>query len=84
MQCNSEALKIFFNALFIGTPLGVALKRMMLSKAVPDGQQNQDYEQGNGHAKLPIPYIMEKDEFQEAGDAAVNTSKLTLPGKVEL
>jgi len=84
MLPNSEAPKSFFNALFIETPLGTALKRMTLSKAVPDGLKPQECKQGSGHAKLPIPYIPEKDELQEAVEATANTIKLTLPDKVEL
>jgi hypothetical protein len=82
--CNSEALKSFFSALFIGTLLGKALKRMPLSKAVPDGLELQECERGSGHAKLPIPYILQKDELQEAVETTANMIKLTLPGKGEL
>jgi hypothetical protein len=79
-----EAPKSFFKAIFIGTPLGKALKRMTLSKAVPDGLKPQECEQGSCHAKLPIPYIPEKGKLQEAVDTTANSIKLTLPGKVEL
>ena len=81
---NSKAPKSFFKALFIRTSLGTALKKMRLSKAFQDGLKPQEYKQGSGRVKLPIPYIPEKDELQEALEATANTIKLTLPGKVGL
>lgn len=81
MQARSS--EEFLQGPFHGTPLREALKRMMLSKVVPGRLKTQECEQGNGHAKLPVPYILEKDELQEAVDTTANSIKLTLPGKVE-
>ena len=73
-----------FRALFIRTPLGTVLKRMMLSKAVLDRLKPQECKQGSGCTKPPIPYIPAKDELQEAVDTTAKTIKLTLPSKVDL
>ncbi len=74
----------FFKALFIETKLGETLKKMTLSKAVPEGLKPQECECGSGRNKPPIPYIPEKDELQEAVESGTSMIKLTLPGKVEL
>ena len=74
----------FFKALFIGTKLGETLKKMTLSKAVPEGLKPQECECGSGRNKPPIPFIPEKDKLQEAVESGTSTIKLMLPGKVEL
>jgi hypothetical protein len=76
--------KSFLKALFMGTPLGAALRRMSHLKGVPDGPMPQECKGNTGQRKPPIPYISEKDLIQEALDGSVNTLKLTLPQKVEL
>jgi hypothetical protein len=77
--CLTEFLKAFF----VGTTLGIALRNIKMSKAVPDGLKPQDCEQGNGRVKLPIQYIPEKDKLQETVESTASI-KLTLPTKVEL
>ena len=57
---------------------------MTLSKAVPKGLKPQECECGSGHNKPPIPYILEKDELQEAVKSGTSMIKLMLPGKIEL
>ena len=74
----------FFKALFIGTCLRAALRRMSHSNTVPDGLKTQECERNVGHSKPPIPYIPEKDVIQKVLDGSANTRKLTLPHKVEL
>jgi hypothetical protein len=54
-----------------------------MSKAVPDGLKPQECEQGSSRVKLPILYIPEKDELQEAVESTASI-KLTPPTKVEL
>jgi hypothetical protein len=51
-----------------------------MSKAVPDGLKPQEGERGSGLVKLPIPYILEKDDLQEAVESNASI-KLTLPTK---
>jgi hypothetical protein len=63
---QQSAPKIFYKALFVGTPLGIALRNLKMSKAVPDGLKPQECEHRSGREKLPIAYIPEKDELQEA------------------
>jgi hypothetical protein len=70
----------FFKASFVGTPLGIALRNTKMSKA---GLEPQECKQGSSQVKLPIPYISEKDELQEAVESTV-LIKLTLPTTVEL
>jgi hypothetical protein len=74
----------FFKALFIGTCLGAALKRMSHSMAVPDGLKPQECEWDAGWSRLSVCYIPEMDMIQEVMDSTANTLKLTLPQKVEL
>ncbi len=54
-----------------------------MSKAVPVGLKPQECEHGSGRVKLPIPYIPEKDDLNEAGESSASI-KLTLTTKVEL
>jgi len=54
-----------------------------MSKAVPDRLKPQECEQGRRRVKLPIPYIPEKDELQEAVESTASIN-LTLLTKVEL
>ena len=83
MLLHQGTPKRFFKALFVGTPLGTALRNTRMSKAVSDGLKPQECKQGSGRVKQPIPYIPEKDELQEAVDSTASI-KLTLPTKVEL
>ena len=55
-----------YKALFQGTELGEALKRMSLSKAVPEGLKSVECERGIGGKNSPIRYIPEQDPIQEA------------------
>jgi len=64
--------------LFVGTPLGIALRNTKLSKAVLDGLKPQECKQGSRRIKSPIPFFPEKDELQEAVERTA-TIKLTLP-----
>jgi hypothetical protein len=57
--------KSFYKTLFVGTPLGEALKNLKMSKAVPDGLKPQECKRGSGHVKWLIPYIPEKDELKK-------------------
>jgi hypothetical protein len=75
--------KSFHKRLFVGTPVGKALRNLKMSKAVLDGLKSLECERGSGRVKLPIPYIPEKDELQEAVETATSI-KLTLLTKVEL
>eukprot|EP00804_Cyclotella_cryptica_P004948 CCRYP_014089-RA/>CCRYP_014089-RA protein AED:0.25 eAED:0.32 QI:0/-1/0/1/-1/1/1/0/114 len=75
--------KSLFKALFVETPLGRAIGNLKMSKAVPDGLKPQECERGSGRVKPPIPYILEKDDLQEAVESTASI-KLTLPTKVEL
>jgi hypothetical protein len=70
--------KSFFKALFIGTHLGAALRRISHSQTVPDGLKHQVCKQNTGRSKPPIPYIPVKDVLQEVIDSTANTLKLTL------
>ncbi len=54
-----------------------------MSKAVPEGLKPQECEHGSIRVILPIPYIAEKDDLNEAVESSA-TIKLTLPTKVEL
>ncbi len=58
--------KSFFKALFFGTDLGRAIRKMSASKAVPRGLKNQECEKGNHKKRPPIPYVPIVDEVQEA------------------
>ncbi len=55
-----------YKVLFQGTELGEALKRMLLSKAVPEGLKSVECEHGVGGKNSPICYIQEQDPIQEA------------------
>ena len=52
---HRSALKSFYKAFFVGTPLGIALWNIKMSKAVPDGLKPQECERGSGWVKPPIP-----------------------------
>ena len=69
-------------ALFIGTTLGTAIKRMSHAKVAPEGLKPQECERNAGRSKPPILYIPDKDVIQEAVDSSANTLKLTLPHMV--
>jgi hypothetical protein len=73
--------RVYTRTFFVGTPLGIALGNLKMSKTVPDELKSQECERGSGREKLPIPYIPEKDELQEAVETAASI-KLTLPTKV--
>ena len=80
------ALKNFFKALFINTPVITALKKMSTAKSTPEGLKPQECERSSGWSKPPIPYMSKRDAVQKslAVDNTANTMKLTLPGNVEL
>ena len=80
----NSAQKSFFKALFYGTRLGEALRRMRHAKLAPEGLKHQECERNSGRIRPPIPYIPEKDVIQEVIDSSANMLKLTLPHKVEL
>jgi hypothetical protein len=83
MPVNS-APKSYFKALFYGTSLSAAARRMSHEKVAPEGLKPRECERNAGRSKPPIPYIPEKDVIQEAVDSGANTLKLTLPHMVEL
>ena len=78
-----HAPRSFYEALFVRTPLGIALRNLKMDKAVLGRLKPQECKQGSGRVKLPIPYIPKKHELQEAVETAA-LIKLTLPTKVEL
>ena len=78
------APRSFSKAIFILGPTLEQPKKMMLSKAVPDGLEPQECERGSGCNKPTILYIPKKDELQEVVDATTQMIKLTLLGKEEL
>ena len=55
-----------YKALFQGIDLGEALKRMLLSKAVPKGLKSVECEHGVWGKNSPIRHIPELDPIQEA------------------
>ncbi len=69
-----ECPKEFFQGPVVGTPLGKALDNLKMSKAVPEGLKPQECEHGSSRVKLPIPYIPEKDDLNEAGEPAPPSS----------
>ena len=75
-----------FKALFQGTELGEALKRMLLSKAVPEGLKSVECERGVGGKNSPIRYILEQDPIQEALETKHQPTsfKLSLPSGSEM
>jgi hypothetical protein len=79
-QCPEE----FFKALFYGTSLSAAARRMSHPKVAPEGLKPQECERNTGRSKPPISYITKKDVIKEAVDFSANILKLTLPHKVEL
>jgi hypothetical protein len=80
----NSAPKSFCKALFYGTSLDAAARRMSHAKVVPEGLKPQECERNVGISKPSIPYIPKKDVIQEAVDSGANMLKLTLPHKVEL
>ena len=64
-------------ALFYGTSLGAAARRMSHTKVAPEGLKPHEHERNVSRSKPPIPYIPEKDVFQEAVDSSTNMLKLT-------
>jgi hypothetical protein len=66
VRFDLSPLKSFYKALFQGTELGKALKRMFLSKAIPEGLKSVECERGIGGKNSPICYIPEQDPIQEA------------------
>ena len=73
-----------FKALFHGTSVGAAARRMSHVKVAPEGLKPQECERNMVRSKPPIPYNPQKDVIQETIDSSANTLKLTLPHKVEL
>ena len=57
---------------------------MSHAKVAPEGLKPQECKRNAGRSKPPIPYILEKDDLQEAVESSANTLKLLLPHKVEL
>ena len=75
-----------YKALFQGTKLGEALKRVSLSKAVPEGLKSVECERGIGGKNSPIRYIPEQDPIQEALETKHQPTsfKLSLPSGSEM
>ncbi len=75
--CSRSSYKVLFQ----GTELGEALKRMLLSKAVPEGLKSVECEHGIGGKNSPIYYILEQDPIQEALQMKhqLTSIKLSLP-----
>ena len=70
-------------ALFVGTKLRDTLKKMTLSKFVPEDLKPQESEHESCYDKPPIPCIPEKDELQEAVKTGASRVKFMFPYKVE-
>ena len=72
--------------LFQGTELGEALKRMLLSKKVPEGLKSVECELGVGGKNSPICYIPEQERIEEALETKHQTTsfKLSLPSGSEM
>ena len=72
--------------MFLGTELGEALKRMSLSKAVPEGLKTVECECGIGGKNSPIHLIPEQDPIQEALETKHQPTsfKLSLPSGSEM
>jgi len=79
-------VKSFFKVFFQGTELGEILKKMLLSKAVPNGLKVLECEHGLGGKHSPICYITEKDPIQEVLEIKHQPTplKLTLPSGSEM
>ena len=75
-----------YKALFQGTKLGEALKRLLLSKAVPEGLKSVECERGVGGKNSTIRYIPEQDPIQEALETKHQPTsfKLSLPSGSEM
>ncbi len=75
-----------YKVLFQGTELGEALKRMLLSKAVPEGLKSVECEHGDGGKNSPIHYIPKQDHIQEALETKNQPTsfKLSLPSGSEM
>ncbi len=75
-----------YKALFQGTELGEALKRMSLSKAVPEGLKSVECEHCIVGKNSPICYIPEQDPIQEALETKHQpmSFKLSLPSGSEM
>ena len=58
--------KHFFKVFFQRTPLGQTLKKMLLSKAVPEGLKQVECECGVGGNNSPIHYVPEQDPIHDA------------------
>lgn len=71
-------------SLFIGILLETAIEKVLMIKAVPEGQKPYDCKRGSECDKLPIPYTPKKDELHEIVDAVANMIKLTPLCKVKL
>ena len=70
-QCRKE----FCQALFYGTSLREAARRMSHAKVAHEGLKPQECERNAGRSKPPILYIPEKDVIQDAVDSSANTLK---------
>ncbi len=66
--------------------MGVALKRVLLSKTVPEGLKSVECECGIGGKNSPICYIPEQDPIQEALETKhqLTSFKLSLPSETEM
>jgi len=86
MTLNLHPPRSSYKALFQGTELGEALKRMLLSKAVPEGLKCVEGERGIGGKNSLICYIPEQDPIQEALETKHQPSsfKLSLPSGSEM
>jgi len=60
----NSAPKSFFKALFYGTSIGAATRRMSHAKVAPEGLKPQECERNVGRSKPPIPYIPERKLFR--------------------
>ena len=75
-----------YKALFQGTELGEALKRMLLSMAVPEGLKSVECKCGVRGTNSSIRYIPEQDPIQEALEMKHQPTsfKLSLPSGSEM
>ncbi len=75
-----------YKVLFQGTELGDALKRISLTKAVPEGFERRECEHGIGGKISLLCYILEQDPIQEALEMKHQPTsfKLSLPSGSEI
>ena len=74
----------FFKALFHGTSLRVALRRMSHAKVTPEELKPEEFEKNMSRRKPPIPYTPKKDVIQEVIASSANMLTLALKSKINV